>query len=550
MTKNKTATEAKKTVSESVAKKSGAQSGLDIIEEEKKEKAAQQARENKEKDLPGFDGYSYQRQLEQQKEEEKIEYLNVKEARDKKSALEQELANAKNQAKAETKNAGTAAIVASGMKGRSGSVVSQETENKISDLEKQINDLNKNINLASRAQKNKYLYNSALKAEDFDDYSFEPKKEEPEKGYNIYKAPNQGRETETVKGFMSEDERAIYNYYYNKFGEEKAEEFFDSIREDLNKREAEAIFKGNEGKVLNEYIQGAAAGLENSKEGYQSFLNMILGIEDPQPTSTMDFVSGMAREDLAKTGIKLPEALGGASLGQIGFDAINTTANMLPSMLLGTLGGAGIGAAAIGASAAGNAYNSAITEGYSKEQATNYAALVGGSEAALGYVLGGIEATGGKISKAALGKVLPKIDNALAKAAVNVGGKMLSEFSEEYLQEVLTPVFENIALLEENEIDLLSEEAIYAGILGALSAGGIALFDGSANVPEALQKAEVPVPFEGKAQPGTEAALVADKITEIENRPISEAEKAAKMEEKLRKKEVVNTTSFWGEVWF
>ena len=252
---------------------------------------------------------------------------------------------------------------------------------------------------------------------------------------------------------------------------------------------------------------------------------MILGIEEPQPTSTMDFVSGMAREDLAKTGFKLPEALGGASLGQIGFDAINTTANMLPSMLLGTLGGAGIGAAAIGASAAGNAYNSAITEGYSKEQATNYAALVGASEASLGYLLGGIEATGGKISKAALGKVLPKIDNALAKAAVNVGGKMLSEFSEEYLQEVLTPVFENIALLEENEIDLLSPDAIYSGILGALSAGGIAIADGSANVP---------VPFEGKAQPGTEAALVADKITEIENRPISEAEKAAKMEEVMQ----------------
>ena len=82
-----------------IAKAAGAQSGIDKIEEEKKEKAAQQARENKEKDLPGFDGYAYQQQLAQQKEEEKIEYLNVKEARDKKSALEQELSELKNQAK-------------------------------------------------------------------------------------------------------------------------------------------------------------------------------------------------------------------------------------------------------------------------------------------------------------------------------------------------------------------------------------------------------------------------------------------------------------------
>ena len=217
---------------------------------------------------------------------------------------------------------------------------------------------------------------------------------------------------------------------------------------------------------------------------------MILGTEEPQPTGTMDFVSQMAREDLADRGLKLPEALGGASLGQIGFDVVNTTANMLPSLALGTLGGGAVGAVAIGASAAGNAYNSAITEGYSKEQATNYAALVGASETALGYILGGIEATGGKMSKAVLNKVLPKIDNALAKSAVNVGEKMLSEFSEEYLQEVLTPVFENIALLENNEIDLLSEEAIYSGILGALSAGGIAVAGGkrvlsnNANVPD------------------------------------------------------------------
>lgn len=525
--KNKTASEAKQTVYESTSKRAGAQSGLDKIETAKREKAAAQAKANKEKDLPGFDGHAAQKAFEQQKAAERIEYLNVKEARDKKSALEQELAEAKAQAKAETEKAGTVQIVSHGIKGKQNDFVLPETQKRIDELEKQISDLNKNINLASRTQEKKYLYNSALKAEDFDEYSKEPEKEE--KVINPHQQ-NIKRETETVKAFMTEDEKAVYNYYYNKFGKEKAEEYFDSIREELNQRQAQAIFSGNEGKVLNEYIQGAAAGLENSKEGYQSFLNMILGIEEPQPISTMDFVSQMAREDLENSGFKLPEALGGASLGQIGFDAINTTANMLPSLMLGTLGGAGIGAAAIGASAAGNAYNSAITEGYSKEQATNYAALVGASEAALGYVLGGIEATGGKLGKAALAKVLPKIDNALAKAAVNVGGKMLSEFSEEYLQEVLSPVFENIALLEENEIDLLSPEAIYSGILGALSAGGIALLDGSANVPEVLQKAEVPVPFNGTAQPGTEAGIVAEKITEIENSSSTESEKAERLE--------------------
>lgn len=527
----------KQAASDTIAKAAGAQSGIDKIENAKTEKAAKQARANKEADLPGFDGHEAQKNYEQRVEQERIEYLNVKEARDKKSALEQELAELKAQGKDQGKKAGTAAVVASGLRGRSGSVVDPETQKRISELEKEINELNKNINLASGVQNKKYLYNSALEAEDFDEFSVEPEKE------NRIINPHQQnveRETETVKKFMTEDERAIYNYYYNKYGEEKAEEFFDSIREDLNKRQAEAIFEGNEGKVFNEYLQGAVAGLENSKEGYKSAINMLLGIDEPQPTGTYDYVAQMAREDLSKTGPKLPEQLGGASLGQIGFDAVNTTANMLPSMALGTIGGPAVGAAAIGASSAGNAYNEALKAGYGKDQAANYAALVGASEAGLGYVLGGISATGGKASKAAISKVVPKIDNALAKAAVNVGGKMASEYSEEYLQEVLTPVFRNIALMEDNEIELLSEDAIYSGILGALSAGGIAVFDGGANVEtpqniiNTFEKAEVPVPFNGKAQPGTDAELVANKITEIENRPISEAEKAAKMEEVIQ----------------
>ena len=532
VTKNATATEAKQTISDSTAKRAGAEEGVQKVENAKVEKAAAQAKANKEADLIGYDGHAAQQAYAQQVQQEKTEYLNVKEARDKKYQLEQELAELKEQAKNQTKDAGTVQTVSAAINPRKGantSVIDPELQKRIDELEKEINDLNKNINLASGIQNQKYLYKSAVDSNDFEEYSKEPVKQE-ETGPKVYKQANIERETETVKGYMTEEERAVYNYYYNKYGEEKAEEFFESIRGELNRRQAEAMFAGNEGKLLNEYIIGATAGLESSKEGYQGALRMLLGDDTIQPTGTYSYLSQMAREDLADTGIKLPEALGGASLGQIGFDVVNTTANMLPSIALGTLGGSAVGAAAIGTSAAGNAYNNALAEGYSKDQATNYAVLVGASEAGLGYVLGGIEATGGKISNAALGKVLPKIDNALAKAAVNVSGKMASEFTEEYLQEVLTPVFENIALKEENEIDLLSEEAIYAGILGALSAGGIALIDGSANIPEAAVKTEVPVPFNGTAQPGTEAALVADKITEIENRPISEAEKAAAME--------------------
>ena len=48
---------------------------------------------------------------------------------------------------------------------------------------------------------------------------------------------------------------------------------------------------------------------------------------------------------------------------------------------------------------------------------------------------------------------------------------MLSEFSDEYLQEVLTPVFQNLTLGTDNEVKLVSAEALYAGFLGAITGG-------------------------------------------------------------------------------
>lgn len=138
--------------------------------------------EDMEKDDGRFDGFGEeflnvlgegekilreQTEYEERIEYEKLEYLNIKEARDKKYALEQELAKLKAQAKKQTKEAGTVAIVASGRKGGSGSVVEPELQKRIEVLEKEISDLNKNITLAGRIQEKKYLYSRAKNANDF-----------------------------------------------------------------------------------------------------------------------------------------------------------------------------------------------------------------------------------------------------------------------------------------------------------------------------------------------------------------------------------------------
>ena len=275
--------------------------------------------------------------------------------------------------------------------------------------------------------------------------------------------------------YLRDDEIAIYNYYYAKEGREKAEEYLDSIQEVLNQRKATSMYGNMEGKTALELAFQAVAGVENWRSGMKNIFN---NEDDYIAQSAYQIASGMVREDLADVGPKLPDWMGGASWGQVASDAISTTANMAPSILSSMAmnilvpgSGVYVGWAMMGGSAAGNAYQEALNEGYSKDQAKGYGLLVGASEIVMEKVLGGISAFGGNALGKFLTKNLSNADTALKMIAKRLGGSMISEFSEEYLQEVLTPVFQNMVLGTDNEVKLLSPEALYSGMLGALTAG-------------------------------------------------------------------------------
>ena len=278
------------------------------------------------------------------------------------------------------------------------------------------------------------------------------------------------------KGFhlMTDEEIGIYNYHYAKGGKEQADAYLRSIQETLNYRKATGIYEDLENQTALEMVFGVSAGLDQFKSG----VTALISGEDYIPQSAIQMASGKVREDLADAGGKLPEWLGGASAGQVGYDFITTSANMAPSILTSVVmdmiapgSGPYFGATMMGMGAAGNAYQQALNQGYDKNQARNYGLLIGASEAVLGELLGGIGALGGKMSGKVLTSLLNKVDDALLRTAGKLGGKMLSEFSEEYLQEVLTPVFSNLTLMTEEEIQLISPEALYSGFLGALTAG-------------------------------------------------------------------------------
>lgn len=288
---------------------------------------------------------------------------------------------------------------------------------------------------------------------------------------------------------LTNDELSVYNYLRNTEGQESADKFLDYMEETLNQRlggkKAEGIsnIENPVGKFLATGGYGLLSGVDQFGGGVRQLFS-----EEALPTTYTQFGAAQVREDLSDVGPKL----GSRSLGQAAFEGTQMIGNMLPSIAIGSIaGGAGIsanvakalGSGALGASAGGNAYNEAIKQGYSPEQAQGYGTLVALSEGGLSYLLGGISALGGKVSGKIISKTIQNISNAFLRAGVGLGLSAFSEGVEEYAQEVINPMLRNIALDENNPVELVSEEAIYSGIMGALSAG---LFEGPSRVTDAV----------------------------------------------------------------
>ena len=263
--------------------------------------------------------------------------------------------------------------------------------------------------------------------------------------------------------YMTDEEFNIYNYYLGKEDKEGADNYLKSIEETLKQRQGTDIYNEKE-SILSKYSFAHTAGIDNFVQGVTNIFNTT---DDYIPTTGIQNASSLIRED-----IKYEHG----SLGQVGYDLVNTTSNMLPSILTSTalsyvnpgLGSA-VGSALMGTSAAGNAYQEMLNLGYDKGQARTYSTLVGASEAVLQNVIGGIGKLGGmsgKISKAVSG-----IDNALAKFAIQYGGSMASEGFEEAVQEVLNPLFMNMAAGFDTGAEVDWGEVVYSGLLGALSGG-------------------------------------------------------------------------------
>ena len=321
--------------------------------------------------------------------------------------------------------------------------------------------------------------------------------------------------------YLTEDEIKIYNYLYASQGKDAADRFLEDMGPALTERQGAAQYE--ELGALGKALYWIPAGLDQFGSGIRQLFQ-----REAVPVSSTQITSQLIQQEAQE---KSP-VLG--TLYTLG----TTLSNMAPSILASALGSWALGAAglsagtasaigraaggtALGASAGGNAYTQKLNEGYSSEAAQNYATLVGASEGALQYLLGGI----GALSKSGTGRIAAKIaglDNALGRVARTVSGStaarllgsMISEGTEEGLQELLEPAFAAIIFDEEYEANF--EDAAYAFLQGALSAG---IIEG----PAAIAYARRPAGFsfrdmDGYADNGVDYFEGANTLEEVEAR--------------------------------
>lgn len=269
---------------------------------------------------------------------------------------------------------------------------------------------------------------------------------------------------EKALDYMTDEEVAVYNYYYQTGGKDKAQEFLDAIAETLNERKAGEDFEAVKGKTGREISLGIVAGAEQFKQGVKNFGNMVVGDDDYIPQTATQILTGKVREDLADNGRKVL----GNSVAQLGFDALSTGTNMAPSVATGGVPGLIL----MGATAAGNAYQQNLNEFGDKGKARIYATTIGVFETTLQSMLGGIGNLGGtsKVIKNAVSGV----KNGASRFLLEYAGHIGSEALEEGLQEVLDPVVKNIVHGTDEKVNW--EEVGYSALLGGFMGG---VFGGS-----------------------------------------------------------------------
>lgn len=299
---------------------------------------------------------------------------------------------------------------------------------------------------------------------------------------------------------MTNEEKGVYNYLYATKGPSAAEEYHNGLMDVINQRRGQEYYDQNlrDSSPLMKTAYSFGSGFGSGLEGIANLPNAMLGVENREARSPMEYTSGAIRSDENNS---LPE--------QIAYDIASSTGNMAPGMIASALTGAPmLGSAVFAASAGGNAYAEALANGEPVNTSQMYAAQQFVDEEVTNWLLGGINAFGGgalrnllanspagqAVSEAVDNVVKSETGRRLVKSLLSYLGDMAGEAQQEYLQ-FFTENFTKalLGMKDENgnptqlNTNLLDPDALYAAALGALNAGLLNVPSGAARINQGVR---------------------------------------------------------------
>ena len=376
-------------------------------------------------------------------------------------------------------------------------------ERNMEEADQHLADLRRDYREASKIQDDIY-YTSLPEAEDFDELSQEDDRNPLAYRDRLKKNAVSEVDTTEAESALTENERAqleymrqyaelagvdhiteyerkVFNYLYNTKGLGEAIKYLDYLDATVQQRRGQALADtvAKNGDVGMYAMMPVVAGADNLGRSTQQIAELMGGDTSGVDVSAYAYANEAMKEnsgpiyalysDVVSNLVSNSPAYVMGGYGQI-FSKLAGISGWLSSGILGT-------------SAAGGGIADALNNGYTIDEAITYGLITGISETLMEKALGslgggklpdmmenGIRNVGAYIAKGATGKTASKVVNAftwLGRTASAGAG----EFVEEYLQEVLDPVFRNATLGENNDVNLFSEEALYSGLVGAISGG-------------------------------------------------------------------------------
>ena len=289
--------------------------------------------------------------------------------------------------------------------------------------------------------------------------------------WNPYVDMLDGKTYVTPEMYMTRDELITY---YNKKREDvlkgqytgEAEKYKDSLN--LSNRVLQKkIDEQKDTPYIGKLGLAVGAGVTDAASGFLDALDMLRGKKPDKLRHGTDTY-------FAATGESID-----SGIGKLGFDLTRSTSRNVANQVIGLGAGAAgkiLTETVSGLSAAGSAYNQALQEGRTQEDATKYGIIMGVSEVLTEHLFGATRLFGaaGELTDVAKDAIGKNVKSAVGKFAVNFGVNALGEATEEYIQAVNEKLYRNMAYGEKLDYtaeDFFGKEALYSALLGGLSGG-------------------------------------------------------------------------------